>query len=101
MRPWPHFALASHIEAVLKVIPDIAKLNAAVRAERGLVYVAFMHWNLRDHGLIRNVVCGILGVPRLELVELCSGTASLPKTLQISKQPALALGRSGRRLVAC
>ena len=79
------FALASRIEAVLKIIPGTARLNAAVRADRGLVFLAAMHWNHIDRAAIHSVVSRIPGVRRAILVELRSRTVSLREALQNGK----------------
>lgn len=76
-RTMANFALASRIEAVLKVIPRTACLNAAVRTDQGLVFLAAKRWNPRDRAAIENVVSVISGVRRVVLVELRPGGANL------------------------
>ena len=79
------FALAIRIEAMLKALPDAARLNVAVRADRGLVFLAAMHWSPGDRVAIRSIVSEIPGVRRVEVIELRSGTARLPESLQERK----------------
>jgi cytidylate kinase len=62
-------ALASRIEAVLKMIPETARLNASVTTDRGLVFLAAAHWNVRDREAIRGVVCEIPGVRRVGFID--------------------------------
>lgn len=69
-----NFALASRIEAALRIMPDTAHLNASVRADRGLVFLAAKRWHARDRTAVENVVPAISGVRRVMLVELRSGT---------------------------
>ncbi|MCL5745768.1 MAG: cytidylate kinase-like family protein [Acidobacteria bacterium] len=72
-RAMANFTLASRIEAVLKIMPYTAHLNASVRADRGLVFVAAKRWHPRDRTAIENVVSVISGVRRVVLVELRPG----------------------------
>lgn len=67
------FALAARIEALLRIVPHTAHVNATVRADGGLVFVAATHWSARDRIAIDNVVSLISGARRLVLVELRPG----------------------------
>lgn len=75
-------ALASRIEAVLKLIPETARLNASVTTDRGVVFLAAVHWNVRDREAIRRVVCEIPGVRRVVLVDWRPARQSLIETIR-------------------
>ncbi len=69
-RAMTNFALASRIEAVLKVIPHTTGLNAMVRVDQGIVFLAANSWDPRDRAVARGIVSVISGVRRVELIEL-------------------------------
>lgn len=79
------FALASRIEAVLAIMPQTAHLNATVRTDRGLVFLAAKRWDPRDRASICGTVSLIPGARRVELIELGPERGCLAEVARNSK----------------
>lgn len=72
-RAMANLALASRIEAVLRIIPRTSHLNTSVRADQGLVFLAAKRWGAGDRRVTEDLVTLISGLRRLVLVELRHG----------------------------
>jgi hypothetical protein len=76
------FALASRIEAALRLAPKTARLKAVVKTDRGLVFLAAAGWNAKSRGAVCLVISQIPGVRRLVFVDWSPRTQNVIGSLQ-------------------